>query len=190
MTTWEIICREDAEKPLTICMCVSRERGRRGGRERCTSRSHEYCISLFDGCVTHFHVSSTNSTVTFFLLSVIFQTADPDNYPRETPDQKHLILSAARLHHTHWFCITLIFPSHNLYLMQARNIAPLISSNGKIIFTKCLCHLYLTHFVMSICWCTVQLLQCCCRVLPGVLRRSDWSVAKHSQFWWRRPWRS
>lgn len=150
---------------MHVCVCVCLERD--GERERGSSRIHKYCISLFDGCVTHFHVSSTNSTVIFFLLSVIFQTADPDNYPRETPDQNHLILSAAQLHHTHthWFCITLFFPSHNLYLIPGLYIAPLISSNAKITFTKCLCHLYFTHFVMSICWCTAQLLQCCCRVI-------------------------
>lgn len=97
-----MICGEGAEKTWTICvnvcvcMCVCLERKRE--RKRGSSRIHKYCISLFDGCLTHFHVSSTNSTVIFFLLSVIFQTADPDNYPRETPDQNHLILTAARLH--------------------------------------------------------------------------------------------
>lgn len=92
-----MICGEDAEKALTICVCVHLEGGKKGGG---SSWTHKYCISLFDGCLTHFHASLTNSTVIFFLLSVIFQTADPDNYPRETPDQNHLILSAAQLRHT------------------------------------------------------------------------------------------
>lgn len=35
----------------------------------------------------------------------------------------------------------------------------------KITFTKCLRHLYFTHFVMSVCRCTAQLLQCCCTVM-------------------------
>lgn len=89
----------DTEKTLTICICSEVCTWERE-RDRGSSRIHKYCIPLFDECLTHFHVSSTNSTVIFFLLSVIFQTAAPDNYPRETPDQNHLILSAAQLHHT------------------------------------------------------------------------------------------
>ena len=84
---------------VCVCVCVCIWKARQRGRERGSSRIHKYCISLFDGCLTHFHVSSTKSTVIFSLSSVIFQTADPDNYPRETPDQNYLILSAAQLHH-------------------------------------------------------------------------------------------
>lgn len=31
MTTWEMICGEDAEKALTICVCVHLEGEKRGG---------------------------------------------------------------------------------------------------------------------------------------------------------------
>lgn len=112
-------CAHDAEKALTICIC-SEVRTCEVERERGSSRIHKYCIPLFDGCLTHFHVSSTNSTVIFFLLSVIFQTAHPDNYPRETPDQNHLILSAAQLHHTLIPHHSLsFFLQHELYLIHS-----------------------------------------------------------------------
>lgn len=146
-----MICGEDAEKALTICVCVHLEGEKKGGGG--SSWTHKYCISLFDGCLTHFHASLTNSTVIFFLLSVIFQTADPDNYPRETPDQNHLILSAAQLRHT------LIphhsFPSRTQSLFDSRYVYSTthLLKCKKIAFIKRPCHVYFTDFVMSICRC-------------------------------------
>ena len=126
--------------------------------------------------MTHFHVSSTNSTVTFSLLSVIFQTADPDNYPRETPDQNHLILSAAQLHHTHthshthWFLFFFLSRTQSLF-----DSSPVYCTTHqfkcKKLHLQSVCVIYISHiFVMSVCWCTAQLLlQCCCRLI--VVRR-------------------
>lgn len=141
----------DAEKIWTICACVRVKNAWEASAYAfvCevgfSPRIHKYCIALFDRCMTDFHVSSTNSAVIFFLLSVILQAPLPDNYPGETPDQNHLILSAARL------CLprTILHLSalHASHLIPTLYIAALISSNAEITFTKCLCHLFFYTFL-------------------------------------------
>ena len=171
MHTWYVCVR----------VCVRQECEPKQEWARASSRNHKYCIALFDGCVTHFHVSSTNSTVIFSLLSVIFQAAHPDNYPRETPDQNLLILSAAAVPshtHTHTHTHTLVLQRclmHSLYLIPALHIAPLISSNAEITLQSA-CVIYISHiFVMSVCGCKAQLLKFCCRLI--VVRLSFFSLS-------------
>lgn len=107
-----------------VCVCLERE----------SQKLHKYRISLFDGNLTHIHVSPTNTSVIFFLLSVIFQTVNPDNYSREIPDQNHLILSADHIHHI--LCYSRPLPLLHTVFVFAFYVASLINLNAKIAFTK------------------------------------------------------
>ena len=128
-------------------MCDWRSRGKGG-----SSPSHKFCIALSEGCLTHFHVSSTNATVIFSLLSVIYQAAYPDNYPAETPDQNCLILSLPRTHtHTHTHACTrspastLALFDFWLWILRQSSV-----QMQKLHIQNVVCNLYFTH-VCDVC---------------------------------------
>jgi len=78
--------------------------GRRAGSSRVTTGQKHVVLLFWLKCfsrtrVCHQRIKVTRETIAGVCGSVIFQTADPDNYPREASDQNPLILSAAQLHH-------------------------------------------------------------------------------------------
>lgn len=173
MTTCEMIRREDAEKTLTICVCV------------CVCSRVCLCV-----CGEREVLQESINIAFLFLTDVWHIFMFPQQIPlsyfsfcQSSPKQQILtIIPEKLLIKTTLFCLllssitrtdsaSLSSSSLTIFIWFQPCILhhSSVQMQKKITFTKCLCHLYFSHFVMSICWCTAQLLQCCCRVMVARL---------------------